>query len=262
MGNTIDSSSRSREYGQCSLEDDNRDPTCHAPDNSTRASASGDGPSARQSSADAFERIPLEQLACYQAPSFPATILSSASGAADEGGADRPAEHNARVSSYVGFAPTADAGVASSGDTVYLDVAAVAGRDARSGIEIEAFSGGVSAGAQNEAVARMARFGISSDDESNSAHVTVLAAEAGVGTHNVDGSVGVNVGASADIISGQATVSDSGNSLTLGLSAGVGGGFSAGIRDQDHDGRPEVCARVSVDPVIIGLCLEDPIGGP
>lgn len=41
--------------------------------------------------------------------------------------------------------------------------------------------------------------------------------------------------------------------------AGMGAGISVGVRDVDRDGSGELCARVSVGPVTVGVCLENPL---
>jgi hypothetical protein len=45
------------------------------------------------------------------------------------------------------------------------------------------------------------------------------------------------------------------NSLTLGASLGVGFHVSAGLRDIDHDGKPELCVRVT-EIVTVGGCID------
>ncbi|QQR46384.1 hypothetical protein JKA73_09975 [Myxococcus xanthus] len=104
----------------------------------------------------------------------------------------------------------------------------------------------------------MARVGFATKDRLNVIQGEVFTAQAGINTNapNPDGSVGINIGASATIVGGEVSLGYSGNSATFGMSGGVGFGGSVGIRDSDGDGRQEVCARVSVGPVTLGRCRE------
>lgn len=50
-----------------------------------------------------------------------------------------------------------------------------------------------------------------------------------------------------------------GNSVTGGLSVGVGAELGVGTRDFDKDNNPELCARVSVLFFTLGACVENPL---
>ncbi|HET7544920.1 MAG TPA: hypothetical protein VFK05_33875 [Polyangiaceae bacterium] len=76
------------------------------------------------------------------------------------------------------------------------------------------------------------------------------------GENNDDGGIGGNIGASAELIGYEATVDTPAGSVTYGqgLSKGVSG--SMGVRDADHDGDPEFCAKFSLPAFTVGACLE------
>ncbi len=124
---------------------------------------------------------------------------------------------------------------------------------ALTGGHIERPSTSAQLGAQSELRAAVARAEISATLD-----VEVRALEAGVhvGTRNADGSKGINVGASFRALTVESTLSASGNSVTAGLSASVGGEFSLGTRDADQDNHPEYCARVGVGSFVAGVCVE------
>ena len=84
-------------------------------------------------------------------------------------------------------------------------------------------------------------------------------ANAHIGLDNSDGSYGVNAGAAAAAASGEITAKHSGWSVTGGLTAGIGAEGHLGIRDDDKDGKPEICARVAFGVGIGGLCIEMPV---
>jgi hypothetical protein len=166
--------------------------------------------------------------------------------------------NNQRTSARSGPAPYADAGVTSSGDSVFAGAAAIKGRDPNTGIEAEIFTISGQVGAQNEVQVGMARVGASSDDGRQSIGMDVFTARAMVGIHNPDGSVGLNAGAMATAIGVEGTANYSGNSITGGLSLSAGAEGHIGIRDSDGDGSSELSVRVSVMFFTIGFAIENP----
>ena len=95
----------------------------------------------------------------------------------------------------------------------------------------------------------------------------LVASKVEFGRHNSDGSNGFNAAASADLVSIEGTADFSAfggileGSLTAGGGIGVGGEVGVGFRDQDNDGKPELCARVGgkFGPGgTLGACLELP----
>ena len=173
-----------------------------------------------------------------------------------------PTNNAQRTSATPQPAPYADAGVTDDG-IAYAGVAMLKGRDERTGIEVEAFTGSVQVGAQNEAQVGMARLGVSSDDGSNNASMDIFTAQAHAGIYNKDGSTGLNVGATAVAIGVEGTASTGASGVTGGVSIGLGAEYSAGVRDADGDGYGEIGLRGTLElgvGVTIGLQIEDPRG--
>lgn len=81
-------------------------------------------------------------------------------------------------------------------------------------------------------------------------------ARANLGEHNDDGSLGGNIGAGVELIGGEATISTPVGSLTGGLSVSMSLSGSMGVRDADHDGKPEFCGKFSIPAYTIGACIE------
>jgi len=79
---------------------------------------------------------------------------------------------------------------------------------------------------------------------------------ANLGEHNDDGSVGGNIGSGAEAFGGEATLDTPAESLTGGLSVSMSVSGSLGVRDADHDGAPEYCAKFSVPAFTLGACVE------
>jgi hypothetical protein len=100
------------------------------------------------------------------------------------------------------------------------------------------------------------RMELHTQDRGQSLAVEKLSFKANLGAMNADGSVGINAGIGATLIGIEGTATLSGNSLTVGFSAGAGAEVSVGVRDFDKDGSPEMCARISVLFVTLGTCLE------
>lgn len=93
-------------------------------------------------------------------------------------------------------------------------------------------------------------------DGGSEATLRVGELEGHIGSLNADGSVGVNLGASATAVGVEATLSNGSDSSTIGLVIGEGAEASLGVRDQDSDGNLEVCARAAAEFAIGGGCLE------
>jgi hypothetical protein len=81
-------------------------------------------------------------------------------------------------------------------------------------------------------------------------------ARANLGENNDDGSLGGNLGAGAELVGGEATINTPAGSLTGGLSVSMSVSGSIGVRDVDHDGEPEFCAKFSVPAFTLGACVE------
>jgi hypothetical protein len=171
------------------------------------------------------------------------------------------AHNNAqRTTERAGSAPYAAAGwTGSAHDSLFAGVAALKGRDPKTGIEVEVFSASaqvaVKADGENEAQVGMARMGISG--KHGSATTEFFTARLNSGAHNDDGSKGINVGALATIAGMEGTLNIGAGSLTLGLAAGTGEAFSAGARDIDGDGVSEWCAKASIGELTLGFCTDD-----
>lgn len=157
--------------------------------------------------------------------------------------------------------PFAEYGKFAGGRGDYAGFAIAQGRNSETAFEGELVSGSVQVGVQNEAQVTGVRLGVSSEDGTNSAQVRAAEAIAHIGLHNSDGSIGLNAGASATAVGAEVTVGHSGNSATVGASAGYGVDGSIGLRDADDDGHGEVCVRATAEAGIggtVGLCVEPP----
>lgn len=147
----------------------------------------------------------------------------------------------------------ADAGITSSGDSVYASVAGIKGRTPDANVEV--LSASVQVGSQNEAQVGLARVAMSS--EFVSGDVRTLEAECHAGIHNPDGSVGINAGYSASFIAAELTVGTPALSLTVAGALGDGEETSVGLRDANHNGNVELCFRRSVSKfIVVGACVE------
>jgi hypothetical protein len=166
------------------------------------------------------------------------------------------ANNNAqRTDERLGVAPYASAGRTAAGDSLYAGAALLKGRDA-SGAAIEVLSASAQVGAQNELQFGFQRVAGTSGALSGS--VETFSARANVGIYNDDGSVGRNIGVGVTAVGFEGTIG-SGTSVTYGVGAGLGAGGSVGTRDGDRDGKNELCGRVSVGPITLGLCVENPL---
>ena len=174
--------------------------------------------------------------------------------------APAPAPKAQTKDTYTRIDSTARAGINEQGD-VEARAAALYGRDSKTGIEMDVFSAYAQTGGQTGVGVRMAKVGVSSDNGANSASMDVFSATVNGGTRNRDGSRGVNAEVAATAIAAEGTVGYSGNSLTGGVSIGVGANVGAGIRDQDGDGSSELCVNASVKLLVgvqLGFCVENP----
>jgi len=83
-----------------------------------------------------------------------------------------------------------------------------------------------------------------------------LTARANLGEHGDDGSLGGSLGAGAERSGFEATINTPVGSVTYGNSVSASLSGSMGVRDADHDGKPEFCAKFSVPAYTIGACVE------
>jgi hypothetical protein len=79
---------------------------------------------------------------------------------------------------------------------------------------------------------------------------------ASLGVHNDDGSLGGNLGLGGNALGFEATLSTPVGSVTYGDGLSLAASGSIGVRDADHDGKPEYCAKVSLPAYTFGVCLE------
>jgi hypothetical protein len=182
------------------------------------------------------------------APSLPAATSPSVSSANNN--AQRTTERS-------GIAPYAAAGKIAAGDSLYVGVAGLKGRDPKSGLEVEVLSASEQKGLQLESQAALVRLGQAK--AAGSFNIEAFTLRATHGIHNDDGSTGYNIGALATALGGEVTLNHGADSLTLGLSAGVGAAGSVGLRDIDGDGEHEVCVKASIAEFTLGACVETPL---
>lgn len=150
-----------------------------------------------------------------------------------------------RTSARDEISPYSDYGVTSSGDAVFASGALLKGRDPKTGIEVDLLSASMQVGLETELQARLVSVGGSSDDGTKSGGMDIVSARAAVGIHNPDGSTGLNVSLSGNIIGVQISGTHDGEGGALGVGAGVGAEGFVGFGDSDSDGRPEFSARFS-----------------
>ncbi|MBX3200201.1 MAG: hypothetical protein KF894_18845 [Labilithrix sp.] len=166
------------------------------------------------------------------------------------GNGARTAERDFLKGAYAAEGYTHDRG------SVFAGAAALKGH-MEDGVDAEELSVSVQVGEQNEAQATLARLGHSNEHGSSS--VDALTANAHIGLDNSDGSHGVNAGASASWVTAEATMKRSGWSVTGGVAAGIGAEAHVGVRDDDKDGKPEICVRGALSVAIVGACIELPV---
>lgn len=148
-----------------------------------------------------------------------------------------------------------EAGVTDDKRNVFFGAAVIKGSTPE-GVEVEMGTASVQVGLQNEAQVGAGRAGYQGKYVSGSIESFTASAQAGI--DNADGSVGANVGLGATAASIEVTGKYSGSSVTAGLSAGLGMSASIGLRDDDKDGKKEVCVRTAFEFVIAGGCIELP----
>jgi hypothetical protein len=167
-----------------------------------------------------------------------------------------PTDNNAqRTTARRSTSPYADAGVTSSGDSVYVGGAGIKTHEPTSQTDLEVGSVSVQLGAQSEAQLAMARIGDPYGKVTGG--VEVFTARAQLGIHNDDGSTGFNAGLGATAVGAETTYTfDGGNTLTVGAAASLGISGSIGLRDADGDGVDELCARYSGAIFTLGICAE------
>ena len=166
------------------------------------------------------------------------------------------ANNNAQRTAERDPAPYAEANVTASGDSVFVGGALLKGAVPKSNGAVEVMSLSGQIGAQTEVQLGFQR--VTGTHGALSGSVETFTARANIGIHNDDGSTGFNVGAGATALGFEGSVGGA-SRLTYGVAAGVGAGVSVGVRDVDRDGNGELCARVSIGPVTVGACLENPL---
>jgi hypothetical protein len=166
------------------------------------------------------------------------------------------ANNNAQRTAERDLTPYSDADVTASGDSVYAGVALLKGSVPNSGGDVEVLSVSGQIGAQTEVQLGLQR--VAGTRGALSGSVEAFTARANIGIHNDDGSTGFNVGAGVTAVGFEGTVGGA-SRLTYGVAAGLGAGVSVGVRDVDRDGSGELCARVSLGPVTVGVCVENPL---
>lgn len=151
----------------------------------------------------------------------------------------------------------ADAGATESGDSVHAGVALLKGHSPDGRSDTELMYGSVQVGAQTEAEAGLGRVSIASSDDSVRVDMEVLSADARIGIHNPDGSMGLNFGYSATLVGLSIGYRSEHVELRASSSIGEGTSFSIGTRDMDEDGKTEYCASVSTPLGTLSACVEE-----
>jgi hypothetical protein len=73
-----------------------------------------------------------------------------------------------------------------------------------------------------------------------------------------DGSIGLNAGIGVTAVGIEGTGTLGPLSATIGASVSANLAGSVGIRDGDHDGKAEICARAELTVMTFGVCIERP----
>jgi hypothetical protein len=222
--------------------------SCHSENQKLECAAEPAGDCSARENTATSEQAVRGLVEAFEASSR-ASLVSPLATAAGNSNAERTSERTA--GGYL------ELGMTRSGDS-FAGVAALKGRDADTGLEVEVFTASAQVGRQTELQAGLARVGVATSGEGLHARVTfeALTARASAGTHNDDGSKGANLGAMATGAGAEATLEYSGWSATLGLSASLGAAASSGERDIDGDGVREGCFEASVGPLTLGFCTE------
>ncbi|MEI9952164.1 MAG: hypothetical protein WDO74_25050 [Pseudomonadota bacterium] len=127
------------------------------------------------------------------------------------------------------------------------------------GSSLELATGHVQYGKDNDAQVALARRTVAL---SGHGYGVTLTGDAGVarahlGEHNDDGSLGGHIGAGVELVGAEVTVDTPVGSATYGLSASMDLSGSMGVRDLDHDGKLEYCAKFSIPAFTVGACVEE-----
>ena len=158
--------------------------------------------------------------------------------------------------------PYAAAGVTPDRTTVFAGAAAIKGKTA-CGDDIEVASISAQIGTQTEVQVGLLRENVKFGDNRTFSN-EIGTASARLGVVNPDGSIGLNVGATATLVSDGATAEKGGFSNTTAVAVGVGADAHIGIRDVDHNGKPELCGQITINtpnPYMsadVGGCIELP----
>lgn len=181
-----------------------------------------------------------------------AALLTAEVGSASQltAAANNNAQRSAARAAELGYA---EAGVTSAGDSVFAGIALLKGE--HHGGTFEVASASAQVGAQSELQVAAARASLAFGG-ATTCELRADLPEAHLGLHNPDSSEGVNVGGGLGGVTAECTMTRSGNSLTLGLSASQSAEASVGVRDSDSDGRREYCARLAAQFFVIGGCVE------
>ena len=186
--------------------------------------------------------------------------------------------HADRLRQYEGIAPRANVGVSAQGNVYWAHGAMVAGHDVKTGVSTELLKFAAQTGQQTSAEVALAKISVENEKLSQADRESLyassgqfsfelVAGKVHSGRYNSDGSEGFNAAATADLVNLEATADFSvfggilEGSVTAGVGVGVGGDIGVGLRDQDNDGKLEVCARVGgkFGPGgTLGACLELP----
>ena len=168
----------------------------------------------------------------------------------------QPTDNNAqRTTARSSTSFYTDAGVTSSGDSVYAGAAVLKTHDPGTHSDVEVGTASGQVGVQNEAQIGMAR--VSVQEGRATGTMEVFTARAQAGFRNDDGSAGLNAGVGATAVGLEGTYAfEGGSSFTFGAAASLGLAASVGVRDIDGDGARELCARFTGTVITVGLCVE------
>jgi len=195
-----------------------------------------------------------------------ATNASSSTWTKPSSNAQRTQERSADDGHY------ADAGRTPDGGGVFAGVAVVKGKVSHGGGDLEVLSASAQAGGQNEYQVGVLRANNLEVAKGKTLSIEVGTADAHGGIHNPDGSTGLNIGVDATVVGVGVTTTDGANSATIGGGLGVGWGGHIGLRDADHNGKPEICGGLSIGAGLkagkpgpsggVGVCVELPFALP
>ena len=148
-----------------------------------------------------------------------------------------------------------DAGVTEDGE-YYAEGALLKGKQGTLQAEILGVHGQV--GMQSEVGATLARLSI--HDDGGDTTLEALTLNASWGSQQAKDGRGAgqgSYGVAANALGVETTRElDGGHSVTLGVSAGLSAKLDLDVKDTDHDGHAEECAKISLGPVSLGACVE------